>query len=321
MMAGVHSQQALPRRSNWGQTPISSFERRRVRFLPVSRLAVVLGVSGLAPTLLHAQPEVRPRDGRFWMIGSAAIVAAAIFDERARSFTLDNRSGVARTLADAGDFAGRGRTLISGMAAAWIVARATGHRSASNTMLRIAAGYAVSNAIVGVLKPIAGRHRPDSTNNAWRSRPFSSGGEWHSFPSSHAVHAFSLASGMAIASGHSWASAIGYSAAGVVAWSRLYDDQHWASDVTTSAVIGIAATQTTMSWLAKLGSESNFIFRTPGGARSPRRRDATMLDRIARLTIADPAVGLQPFARIPVHRHRADTLELDAGVIGLHEGQ
>ena len=64
----------------------------------------------------------------------------------------------------------------------------------------ISAGYAVSNAIVGVLKPVVGRHRPDSTNNAWRFDPFSAGGEWHSFPSSHAVHAFSLAAGAAIAS-------------------------------------------------------------------------------------------------------------------------
>jgi membrane-associated phospholipid phosphatase len=34
-----------------------------------------------------------------------------------------------------------------------------------------------------------------------------------------------------------------------VAWSRLYDDQHWSSDVTTSAVIGVSTATTVMDWL------------------------------------------------------------------------
>ena len=34
-----------------------------------------------------------------------------------------------------------------------------------------------------------------------------------------------------------------------LAWSRVYDDQHWTSDVTTSAIIGMSAVATTMDWL------------------------------------------------------------------------
>ena len=196
-----------------------------------------------------AQLSVRPSDARFWIVAGGAIAAASLLDERARTFSLGHRSGLARSVADAGNALGTGRNLIGGLALTYITARLTHHRNAADAVLRVSAGYAMSNAIVGVLKPVIGRHRPDSTNDAWRFRGFSSGGEWHSLPSSHAVHAFSLAAGAAIASGRSWVGPFAYGAASVVAWSRLYDDQHWASDVTTSAIIGVSAAATTFRWL------------------------------------------------------------------------
>ena len=196
-----------------------------------------------------AQGGLRPRSKAFWIGATGALVGAALIDERMRTFTLDHRSGVARTLADAGNALGTGRNIIGALVISYIGARVTHHRATADAVLRVSAGYAVSNVIVGVLKPVVGRHRPDSTNDAWRFRPFSSGGEWHSFPSSHAVHAFSIAAGAAVAARSSWVGALGYTGASVVAWSRLYDDQHWTSDVTASAVIGISTAATTVRWL------------------------------------------------------------------------
>ncbi len=208
--------------------------------------SIVLIVVG---TRAGAQSTIQPEGTRFWVTAGGAIAAAALLDERARTFWLDHHSSVASSLADAGDFAGTGRNIIAGLAVTYVVARITHHRRTADAVLRVSAGYAVSNVIVGVLKPVVGRHRPDSTNDAWRFKPFSTGGEWHSFPSSHAVHAFSIAAGAAIATRRPWVAALGYSAATVVAWSRVYDDEHWTSDVTTSAVIGMSAVATTMDWL------------------------------------------------------------------------
>ena len=210
-------------------------------------LLVIVGIA--VPEIVGAQLDLRPHGAGFWAAAGGAVTLAALLDERTRTFSMDHRSGLARTLADAGNAAGTGRNIIAGLAVTYVAARLTHHRPLADKVLRVAAGYAVSNAIVGVIKPLAGRHRPDSTNDAWRFRPFSARGEWHSLPSSHAVHAFSLASGIAIASDRSWLRATAYTGASLVAWSRLYDDQHWASDVTTSAVIGIATAETTMAWL------------------------------------------------------------------------
>ena len=196
-----------------------------------------------------AQIDVRPSSVAFWTAAAGVLLGAALADEQLRLASLQHQSSGLARLADAGDAMGSGRNLIGGLAIAYVGARLTGHRGFASKVLHVAAGYAVGNAIVGVAKPIVGRHRPDSTNDAWRFDPFTTSGDYHSFPSSHSVHAFSLAAGTAIASRHVAVGATAFAAAGVVAWSRVYDDEHWTSDVTASAIIGIAAAATTVRWL------------------------------------------------------------------------
>jgi membrane-associated phospholipid phosphatase len=213
-----------------------------------SILLLALGVVH-SPAEAGAQVQLRPRSETFWASAGVALVGAAFLDEQARTTTLSHRSGVLSSIADAGNQLGTGRNIISGLAITYVGARLLHRRAVADGVLRVAAGYAVSNAIVGVLKPVVGRHRPDSTNDAWRFHPFSAAGSSHSFPSSHAVHAFSLAAGAAIASKRPWVGALAYTEATMVAWSRVYDDQHWTSDVAASAVIGIATAATTLNWL------------------------------------------------------------------------
>ena len=204
-----------------------------------------------SPAEARGQFEVRPTSTTFWTSAGVALLGAALMDERIRTATLAYQSSVLTSIADAGNWLGTGRNLIAGLAITYVGARLLHHRALADGTLRVAAGYAASNAIVSVLKPVVGRHRPDSTNNAWRFDPFSTDGASHSFPSSHAVHAFSLAAGATVLSRSTWVGALGYTGASVVAWSRVYDDQHWASDVTASAVIGIATASTTIHWLDK----------------------------------------------------------------------
>jgi membrane-associated phospholipid phosphatase len=221
---------------------------RKLRILAKALPLCVVSTLGGAPRA-EAQIEVRPRSAAFWTAAGGVLLGAALADEQLRSASLQHQSSTLARLADAGNAMGSGRNLIAGLAIAYVGARLTGHRAFARRVLHVAAGYAVGNAIVGVAKPIVGRHRPDSTNDAWRFDPFTTSGAYHSFPSSHSVHAFSLAAGAAIVSKHSAVSATAFAAAGVVAWSRVYDDEHWTSDVTASAILGVAAAATTVRWL------------------------------------------------------------------------
>ena len=220
-------------------------------------LTLCAAVTLIGAPSAQAQVEVRPGTAAFWAAAGAVVLGAALADEHLRSASLEHRSSALARLADAGNAMGTGRNLIAGLAIAYVGARLTGQHALATGVLHVGAGYAVANAIVGVTKPIVGRHRPDSTNDAWRFSPLTTSGSSHSFPSSHAVHAFSLAAGTAIVSRHSAVGAAAFAAAGVVAWSRVYDDQHWTSDVAASAIVGIAAAATTVRWLDARNREPN----------------------------------------------------------------
>jgi len=98
-----------------------------------------------------------------------------------------------------------------------------------------------------VIKHLAHRHRPyqDTPPNPrlWEG-PFS-GWEYTSFPSGHTSSAFALASLFSsIYKDKVWVGIISYGIAAGVGLSRIYDNDHWASDVLIGAALGYAIGKT-----------------------------------------------------------------------------
>ena len=79
------------------------------------------------------------------------------------------------------------------------------------------------------LKWCVGRTRPDGDTNRRNS----------SLPSSHAANAFAIA--MVLARRFRRAAIPAWLAAGIVAYSRLYLDRHWFSDVVCALALGVAS--------------------------------------------------------------------------------
>ena len=96
----------------------------------------------------------------------------------------------------------------------------------------------LADAATLVLKGAIGRGRPyvNGDKGSFKSLKFDS--DYDSLPSMHTASSFALASVMAGASESLWTKAAYYSAATFVGFSRMVDDQHWASDVLLGAVIG-----------------------------------------------------------------------------------
>jgi membrane-associated phospholipid phosphatase len=101
---------------------------------------------------------------------------------------------------------------------------------------RLAASVVVSTVAFNTLKLISGRARPDAGSGAFALRPFSGQG---GFPSGHSTVAFALATSLADDLHNAWAAAGLYAVAAGTAWSRVYDERHWASDVIFGAALGI----------------------------------------------------------------------------------
>jgi len=89
--------------------------------------------------------------------------------------------------------------------------------------------------VVEVLKPIAGRNRPDAVDNAGH---FFKGGD--SFPSGHAIESWALASVIAHEYGHGSkvVPVVVYSLAGVVSAARFAAQRHYASDIVMGGAMG-----------------------------------------------------------------------------------
>jgi hypothetical protein len=85
------------------------------------------------------------------------------------------------------------------------------------------------------LKPAFGRRRPADSNGETSFHPFS---RHSSFPSGHATQAFAIASVVAARSKGWILPTLAYAAATVVAFDRVNDRAHFASDVFGGAVLG-----------------------------------------------------------------------------------
>jgi len=103
--------------------------------------------------------------------------------------------------------------------------------------------FVISTGFTQVIKQLTHRHRPGQNNppnpNIWDG-PFSDI-EYTSFPSGHSAAIFSIAT--VIASEYNdtfWVPIVSYTIAGLASVSRIYDDEHWASDVFFGAVLGYA---------------------------------------------------------------------------------
>ena len=89
--------------------------------------------------------------------------------------------------------------------------------------------------VVGILKPIAGRNRPDSSTE---KAHFFDGGT--SFPSGHAIESWSLASLIAheYGRGSKIVPIVSYGLAGIVSTARFAAQRHFASDIVAGGAMG-----------------------------------------------------------------------------------
>ena len=131
--------------------------------------------------------------------------------------------------------------------ATYAIGRVAGSRRAEDIGLHSVESVLLGGAITGVTKMIAGRARPykDTANslNFGLLRGLK-GTDYQSFPSGHTTAAFAFASIISSETSHWWPESrwiIGpffFGGAMLTGVSRIYNQDHWASDVVTGAAIG-----------------------------------------------------------------------------------
>lgn len=123
----------------------------------------------------------------------------------------------------------------------WAVGELTDNRRAARVGLTSIKAFAITAVFTYAFKYATQRHRPQANDppdpGIWEG-PF---GSWEhtSFPSGHSSVIFAVAAVFSSEyRGTIWVPVLSYTLAGLTAISRVYDDQHWASDVIFGSALG-----------------------------------------------------------------------------------
>jgi hypothetical protein len=186
----------------------------------------------LATNPLHWQQEDLRRFGLFAFTVGGLIVA----DQQVYTGIQDVRSSFTNSVSNATtDFGGPYAYAISGgLILGGLVARDANVRDTGREALEAAV---FAGILTNVFKEVFGRVRPYASDGQSIFEPFSGN---KSFPSGHATTAFAVASVIAMRSDGWIIPTIAYGLATVVAFDRINDQAHFASDVFAGAVIGLA---------------------------------------------------------------------------------
>jgi membrane-associated phospholipid phosphatase len=177
------------------------------------------------------------RDG-WHAAGATALIGGAFWSDRAVYTAFQKyQSNFTDNVAKATTWYGGGGALAvaAGLVGVGLLAGDDGVRDMGRDALEAAilAG-AFTNWII---KPTAGRWRPDQSNGKTIFEPFSG---HNSFTSGHATQAFAVSSVIAMRAPGWIIPTVAYGLAFVVACDRINDRQHFASDVVTGALFATA---------------------------------------------------------------------------------
>jgi membrane-associated phospholipid phosphatase len=218
------------------------------------QLLVVAGCLSLMSNTLPCQIDSAPEASKIGITSSGWIVPVAIgvsvaFDEEAREGALASHSRTLDHLARLANPFGTARRLVPAMTISLLGAAIAGNHALEIGTFNTIAGYAASDVVESALKPIIGRERPHVTGNSRRFHAFTKSGDWHSFPSAHVAHITSIVQAISEQTHSTSVSFVGDLLISLVGWDRVYEDQHWTSDVTATAAIASVVSRTTVRWL------------------------------------------------------------------------
>jgi membrane-associated phospholipid phosphatase len=191
-----------------------------------------------------------------WLLVGGLFAAHAFLmplDDDIREIAVDLRSETSDDVSDILRPLGRTKELAALSAATYALGRAVSNERVADFGLHAFVSLALSNFVTGSLKVVTGRSRPlrllpDSTWARQGHHEWDFFGGWgddgaqRAYPSGHSSNAFAIATVFAEELGGA-APWIAYPVAVGVAWSRVNDEAHWASDTVMGALVGMVAAQ------------------------------------------------------------------------------
>lgn len=188
------------------------------------------------------------QNGRVWII-PVGIAASSTIDGEIREWALHTHSRALDHLAHGVNPLGTAHVLVPALAIFYAGSLLAHRASAESAAVKIAAAYVAADIVESALKPIVGRQRPYAAGDSHRFHAFSANGDFHSFPSAHVAHITAIAEAVSMQTNSRSLSGFLDGVVALVGWDRVYEDQHWTSDVTATVALSALVSRATVSWI------------------------------------------------------------------------
>ncbi len=190
------------------------------------------------------------------------IALTASLDQPIANHFRDHRSQTGQDIADAWAKVG---TVGVGVVTAGVLGGGliSQNDKVTHTGLRLLFSAAVAGAATEGIKFALGRERPLENTSAW---DFDPGHGDTAFPSGHTALAFAMAASLSDDIHRTWATVSLYGVATGVAVSRVYQQEHWLSDVVGAAALGITSAKLVNGRWRIFGLRPPGFLVTPAGA-------------------------------------------------------
>jgi len=188
-----------------------------------------------ARDILTAPANWTGHDWTVFGVGVAGAAALTLADKHLRTEALRGDAPLETTLSN--DFRYFGNYAAFGVLGLFYVGGRLGSdvKAQETAVDGLFASILAGGVITTGIKEIAGRSRPATHKGVYDFHPFSGNA---SFPSGESTEAFAAGSVIAAQYPHLWVEIACYGTASLVAFARMREDGHWASDVAFGALIG-----------------------------------------------------------------------------------
>lgn len=191
-------------------------------------------------------------EAKDWLKGGLVLGITSsllLVDQKVKNFAQSNQSPVASKIATFGNDLGNGLYTLPPLGAFYLYGYLADDHKARKTALLAMESFAISGVMTEGLKMLADRHRPNSGSgpNTWDGPSFSL--KNLSFSSGHTASSFSIATVIADQyKDNPYVPPIAYGLATLTGLSRIYSNEHWASDAFFGAAIGYFVSKAVLSF-------------------------------------------------------------------------
>ncbi|MBM1105542.1 phosphatase PAP2 family protein [Aurantibacter crassamenti] len=164
-------------------------------------------------------------------------------DEETSSIMKANKEGVPLLIRDYGEFYGNPENNYMVTSGVYFAGLITKNEKLRRTGVLLIASATSTGLLQQIVKSVVGRARPVAGLGKDTFDPFEKHRNYHSFPSGHALMAFTNAYAIGKQFKSPWVKAGIYTVGAIPGISRLWDGQHWLSDVVFSWALSIVTVE------------------------------------------------------------------------------